>query len=324
MSSSSAPLVSVLIPAYNAERTIGAAISGALAQTYENLEVVVVDDGSTDATRAICESFGDLITFASIENSGTAGARNAAIERARGDFLALCDADDVLLPPHVEAAMAAWEAAGGGRRFVHGDAYLLTAGGIAHGRTVFPVPTPPAQQQRLRILEANYVSIFAVMPAQMARELGGFTPGVYLEDWDLWMRAVFAGWEVVAQPTPHALYRTGGESKSADRESVRASETQMLRRIADDPGVSLSAAERDYLALRLAGDSPRDLIAEAETALRDGDPGRARELFERASRLWPSNRNLRIKTASMAVPGVPALWRRRLRGIDAGLGREVG
>lgn len=315
-----APLVSVIIPAYNAERTIGAALTGALTQTYPRVEVIVVDDGSTDRTKSVCEAYRDLITFVSVPNGGTASARNTALELATGDFVALCDADDILLPPHVSTALDAWTAAGGGRRFVHGDALMLTAGGIAHGRTVFPAPTPPAARQRIGILEANFVSIFAVAPRQMMRELGGFADR-YLEDWDLWTRAIFAGWEVVPQPAPHALYRTGGESKSADRSAVFDAETAMLTDLLEDPSVRLNADEVTYLRRRLATDSPRALIAQAETALRDGDMTRARRLFREAAALWPSNRRLRIKATSMGLPIVSHAWRRRLSGIDAGLGR---
>lgn len=319
MSSVAPPLVSVIIPAYNAERTIGAAITGALTQTYERVEVVVVDDGSTDRTRDICESYGDLITFVAIENSGTANARNVAAGRARGDFLALCDADDILLPPHVSTLMSAYASAGGGRCFVHGDAYFLTPTGVNHLRTIMYGRSPTAGAQRLRLLEGNHVSIFALIPASMLSELGGFTTDLYLEDWDLWLRAVFAGWRIVDSPTPHALYRQVVATKSSDRGRVFAGEREVLRRVAQRP--DLGPRERDYLQRRLAGDSPRKLHDEAETALRAGDYPRARQLFTRSAALWPSNRALRVKAWLMRGPLVPTLWRRRLGGVDDELGR---
>ena len=77
-SSATAPLVSVIMPAYQAEATIGASISGVLTQTYPNVELVVVDDGSTDRTEAICRSYGDLIRYERKDNGGSASARNHA------------------------------------------------------------------------------------------------------------------------------------------------------------------------------------------------------------------------------------------------------
>lgn len=320
MSTPAPPLVSVVIPAYNAERTIGAAVTGALTQTYERVEVVVVDDGSSDRTRAICEAYGDLITFLSIPNGGTAGARNAAIAAATGDFIALCDADDILLPPHLATMLAAYEAAGGGRRFVHADAYMMTAAGVGHGRTVMYGPTPAPQRQRLEILEANYVSIFALAPAAMFAELGGFTEDAYLEDWDLWLRAVLGGWEVVGSREAHALYRQSETSKSTDKTRVFDAERALLEQVAARPE-TLRPAERDYLQRRLAARSPRELHDEAETALREGDVEGARRLFAEAAPLWRSNRTLQAKARLMRLPGVPRLWARRVRGVDARLGR---
>ena len=321
MSSAAPPVVSVLIPAFNAERTIGAAITGGLTQTYEHVEVVVVDDGSTDRTRAICEGFGDLITFVPIANGGTANARNIAAAAAHGDFFAFCDADDILLPPHVSTLLAAYEAAGGGRRFVHADAYFLTPAGMNHMRTVMYGPSPAPEQQRMRLLEGNFVSIFALVPREMFAELGGFTTDRYIEDWDLWLRAVFGGWQIVDSLAAHALYRQVVATKSSDRHKVFAGERAVLADIArrDD----LTAAERDYLARRLAADSPRALHDEAEAALRAGDYPRARSRFTQAAGLWRTNRPLQVKARLMRAPLVPALWRRRVRRVDHRLGRPA-
>ena len=321
MDSPESPLVSVITPAYNAERTVGAAISGALSQHYPAVEVVVVDDGSKDRTRAICEAYGDAITFASVPNGGTASARNAAIERARGEYVALCDSDDILLPSHIDVMMRTLQEAGGGRRFVCGNAYLMTSAGVAHGRTVMNREVPPPDKQRIGILQDNFVPIFSLMPRRMLTELGGFREDRYLEDWDLWIRAVFAGWEVVKQPVPHALYREGQPSKSTDKTTVYDAETAILRHLLESTDVDLRDEEREYLALRLAGKSPRQLIEEAEDRLRCGDHHGARELYAQAVRLWPDNRKLTLKSRSLRVPGVARLWQRRLAGIDAGLGR---
>ncbi len=317
--SSAPPVVSVLIPAYNAELTIGAAIAGALTQTYEHVEVVVVDDGSTDRTRSICEAYGDLITFVSIDNSGTAHARNVAAAHARGQFFALCDSDDILLPAHVASLLDAYRAAGSGRRFVHADAYFLTPTGMNHLRTVMYGRTPSGPEQRIRLLEANFVSIFTLFPASMFTELGGFTTSLYLEDWDLWLRAVFGGWEVVGSHRPQALYRQVVATKSSARSRVFEGEIEVLRRIAERP--DLRPPERDYLRRRLASASPRALHDGAEAALRAGDFAGARRQFTQAAQLWRGNRALQVKARLMRCPLVPALWRRRVGSVDAELGR---
>jgi glycosyltransferase involved in cell wall biosynthesis len=89
------PLVSVVIPVYNAERYLGESLDTALAQDYGNVEIIAVDDGSTDGSASILASYGDRIRVLSQANAGPARARNAGIETARGEFVAFLDADDV-------------------------------------------------------------------------------------------------------------------------------------------------------------------------------------------------------------------------------------
>lgn len=89
------PLVSIVIPAYNAASTIGETLDSVLSQTYANIEVIVVNDGSSDDTAAVLAGFGKRIRTILQANSGLAGARNAGLNAASGDFIALMDADDI-------------------------------------------------------------------------------------------------------------------------------------------------------------------------------------------------------------------------------------
>ncbi|HXH97494.1 MAG TPA: glycosyltransferase family A protein [Gaiellaceae bacterium] len=91
------PLVSVIMAAYNAELYVAAALESVLAQDWDPFEVVLVDDGSTDRTGEIVQAFSG-VRYVRQENAGPSAARNAAVEHARGELVANCDADD-LLPP---------------------------------------------------------------------------------------------------------------------------------------------------------------------------------------------------------------------------------
>lgn len=110
MTPSDGPLVSVAIPAHNAEATVAEAIESVLAQTYRPIEVIVVDDGSTDGTWDVLQRFGERIRAVHQENQGIAAARNAGLRAAQGEFIALMDADDVCLPERIALQVACLQA----------------------------------------------------------------------------------------------------------------------------------------------------------------------------------------------------------------------
>ena len=103
------PLVSVVMPAYNAAGFIADALNSALAQTYRPIEVLVADDGSSDGTAAVVKGFGAPVVYLHQQNRGPAGARNLALSHARGDFVAFLDADDLWHPRKLDLQVAAMQ-----------------------------------------------------------------------------------------------------------------------------------------------------------------------------------------------------------------------
>jgi glycosyltransferase involved in cell wall biosynthesis len=103
------PLVSVLVGAYNAERYLGEALRSVLAQSYRPLELIVVDDGSTDRTAEVAQRHGSVL-YAYQENAGNGAARNRAVELASGELFAFLDADDRFVPGKLERQWEALEA----------------------------------------------------------------------------------------------------------------------------------------------------------------------------------------------------------------------
>jgi glycosyltransferase involved in cell wall biosynthesis len=102
------PRVSVLIANYNYERFLRDAVESALAQAYPRVEIVVVDDGSTDSSREILAGYGDRIVTVLKANGGHASAINAGVARCRGELVALLDSDDVFLPGKIERVVRAY------------------------------------------------------------------------------------------------------------------------------------------------------------------------------------------------------------------------
>ena len=95
-------MVSVIIPTYNCSKYICGAIDSALSQTYTDMEIIVVDDGSTDNTKDMLASYMPYIRYVYQENRGLSGARNRGIAEAKGEMIAFLDADDLWLPQKIE------------------------------------------------------------------------------------------------------------------------------------------------------------------------------------------------------------------------------
>ena len=210
------PEVSVIIPAYNASRTIGAAVDSVLAQTFTDLELLVIDDGSQDDTADVVSAFADpRVKCVRKENGGVSVARNWGLDLATGSYVAFLDADDAWRPaklerqyhalgerPHVGLCFAATE---------HADDDLRPT-------AMHPAPQRTDYSEAL-LLEGNIVSGSAssvMARASALDEAGCFDPSLSLcADWDLWLRmSVVTGF--LALDEPLVLYRSIPGTMSGD------------------------------------------------------------------------------------------------------------
>ena len=200
-----ADLVSVVIPTYNYAHFVADAVDSALAQTHEPVEVIVVDDGSTDDTAAVLGRFGERITTIRKPNGGLSSARNAGIRAARGDFIAILDADDVWMPDKVQRQLALLrDHAGAGA--IGCGAELVDGQGRLKSIRLFPAPSG-GRPERLRavLLREQWVGgsgSGALIPAQVLERVGLFDEELTAaEDWDMWLRIV-AEYPVFNVPEP--------------------------------------------------------------------------------------------------------------------------
>jgi len=176
---------SIIIPAYNCAEWIAAAVDSALGQSHPPAEVVVVDDGSTDETEAVCRKFAGRIRYEKIVNGGVSRARNIGAKLAGGDWLIFLDADDVLLPQAVECLLCSAEVQGAGvaygmviERSEPGQLARLNGFDFAAG-------DPPTAAQRTLRRGAVATPGSAIVRAELHRRVGGFVTGYEpLEDRD--------------------------------------------------------------------------------------------------------------------------------------------
>ncbi|MFQ5529095.1 MAG: glycosyltransferase family 2 protein, partial [Gemmatimonadota bacterium] len=139
-----------MIPSYNCAAYLREAIETACDQTYPPLEVIIVDDGSTDGSLRIAREYGEPVRVVTQANAGVSAARNHGIEQATGEWIAFLDADDVWEPSKLERQMAAATAAGGDVVCVYTDFYTF---GGPQGRRVERRPDhPAAPDYRVRML----------------------------------------------------------------------------------------------------------------------------------------------------------------------------
>ncbi len=202
------PLVSVIVPCHNSEAFLQEAIASALNQTYCNVEIVIIDDGSTDHSIEIIRAFGDRVRWETRSNQGAAAARNQGIDLARGKYIKFLDADDILLPDCIEQQLIHTNKLAVDRRaIIYGDAMRVDQQGN-------PLPNYPLQSRQpntdpiAHILAHCPLTSCPLHHKTYLQAIGGFDPSLTRgQEHDLHLRLVLSGVEFVHCPHPTYHYR---------------------------------------------------------------------------------------------------------------------
>jgi glycosyltransferase involved in cell wall biosynthesis len=214
-------LVSTIIPAYNAAAYIREAIDSALAQTHREQEIIVVDDGSTDGTWEVLESYGDAIRAIKQPNGGVGQARNHAARIAHGDWLAFLDADDLWLPTKLERQLEEARCTGAALIYTNRENFgscetvstVQSDGVVLHEGDIFEP-----------LILGNFITLSSVMLSkQIFWGVGAFEEARHLAavaDWDLWCR-VAATHHVALCRELLTRYRRHAEGMSRNVEQMR-------------------------------------------------------------------------------------------------------
>lgn len=258
-----APLVSVIVAAFNAESTIEETCRSALAQTYASLEVLVVDDGSTDATASLVAGLAATdprLRLIQQDNLGVAAARNRGIAAARGDFLAPLDADDLWAPGKIAAQVLRLMQAGPETALV----YCWWAWIDAENRVIDRSPRWDIEGRVLqRLVEINVTGSASVplFRRSVVVDLGGYRTQLRddgcqgCEDWDLALR-VAERYPVAVVPAVLVGYRRRADSMSTHGDTMWRSRAAVVRAVAArNPSISAAMLRRSQgqFALHVAG-----------------------------------------------------------------------
>lgn len=184
------PSVSVVIPTYNRAGHIGRAIQSVLAQTFEDFEVLIVDDGSTDNSEEIIHGFNDgrILYLRRESNGGAAAARNTGIQAARGEFIAFLDSDDEWLPDKLQKLVAKFSSAERSTALVYSDVVFRDV----KTETVLKNRNPKYEGYvHELLLQDDFIGTCSstMVRTDAVKRVGGFDVSLpSRQDWDLWIR----------------------------------------------------------------------------------------------------------------------------------------
>ena len=219
--------VSVIVPAYNGEKYIQAALESVVAQTYQNIEIIAVDDGSTDRTGEIIKSFGEKVICITQENKGLAAARNTGIRHATGEYISFLDADDVYVPEKINSQII----------FLRDHPmYDIAYCHMFHFYDQEPEvlyrhkQTCPSGNVFENLLHAFFGQADTLLvPRLVFDEIGLFDEEfTFAEDWEMNIRIAQAGFTFGFMDTPLILMRISSDSWSGLGRQVENKQFQLL------------------------------------------------------------------------------------------------
>ncbi len=266
MTTAKGPLVSVVIPTYNREQVIETTIKDILKQTYENFEIIVVDDGSTDDTQAKLRAFGNRIRVVRQPNGGAASARNRGIQEARGEIIAFQDSDDEWHPSKLVRQVELLEKLGPSVPCCVCNAVFRARNSSESERQTFSIAMlETVYDQGLWLNAAEVLATRPLFFNQVVAvrrtaldAVGGFNPELrYLEDWDLALKLSMLGpWGFIREPLTYWNPGTDGSCTSrAETESIRLHEyaSQLLEAAIPAASENGNPAVQSYLKKTLKG-----------------------------------------------------------------------
>ena len=208
------PSITVLMPAYNAERFIGKAIESILDQTYKDFEFLIINDGSSDRTDSIVKSFSDpRIRYIKDENNnGLIASLNKGIEMANGEWIARMDADDISLPQRLEFQ----------KQYVdsHNETDVLAStiifineAGESTGTWALDQKTTNPEELKAAMIRENCIAHPTIMCRKsLLQKFKYRSNSIHIEDYDLWLRLLNRGYHFAKIDTPLLYYRVHSES----------------------------------------------------------------------------------------------------------------
>lgn len=317
-----APRVSIIIPSYDTAHLIAACLDSVLAQTFQDFEAIVVNDGSPDTPELekVLQPYLDRIVYIRQVNKRAAGARNTAIARARGEFLAFLDSDDTWLPNHLESQMKQFEA-DPALGLVYANA-LLIGGSAQPIEFMERCPSDGEAGFEALAVERCQIPVSTVVARKAAIvKAGGFDESLArCDDYDMWLRTAFYGGKVgyKRQIQAHLADARPG-SLGVSRAKMADAYWFILEKA--DQKLPLTPAQRKLVRDRAAEIRARSLLEEGKNHLSARDFPKARERFAEANHYFRKAKLslvlFGLKVAPNATSWLFTFWTQRHNGTPA-------
>jgi hypothetical protein len=252
MSSPKQPLVSVIIPAYNAAGHIKDALDSVLSQTFSNYEIIVINDGSPDSPQLLeaLRPYQDRIRYVEQRNQGPSGARNTGIRAARGEYLAFLDSDDCWWPTYLAKQIQLIDGPPA-RDLVYSNAQRV--GPLAgHWPTCMDASPShgPVNFESLVREQCTVLTSFTVARRQTVLDAGLFDPDFRRsEDFHLWLRMAHRGASMDYQRTVLGTHALSEEGLSGDNDALREAQIAVYRKVLST--IDLSAEESSLINVQV-------------------------------------------------------------------------
>lgn len=246
------PLVTIVVPSFNHAPYVRTCIEGIIRQTYRNIELIVIDDGSTDDSVDRIAEIADVcrvrfrrFEFRARANRGLSATLDEALEWARGRYFAAIASDDVLLPEKTSVLVSKIE----GRDDLAG---VFGGGDVvdASGKILYRYPARPAIFSFSDILARRHCILAPsqLLRADMVRAVGGYAEGTYIEDWYMWLKLTESGARLITIDDVLVLYRLHGGNMSGNALRMYESRKQIIGMFSRYPEARIAMSDICVLA----------------------------------------------------------------------------
>jgi len=308
-----APVVSVVIPAYNAGTYIAETLDSVFAQRFRDFEVIVVNDGSPDTPvlEAAIAPYRDRLQYVVQQNGGPSAARNTAIRRARGSLVAFLDGDDKWLPDCLADQVGRANEQPSAVVF-HGDAEII-GNARFEGATLRQLNHSEGHVDFLGLIDERCVitTSCSMVRRDVLLDVGMFDESLRRsEDFDLWLRIAHRGGRFDSSTAVLAQYRRNGTGTSSNETVMADAVLAVLDKC--ERTLTLTPKEREAVARARGRQWAIKQLLEGKSALAQGDYGRAKRALREANVVMRSRKLSLIVHGLSVAPGVMArLYNRR-------------